>query len=46
MEESYLDMLIKLQESVETDYCMPEETKEQVNALLKKLHHILWAYSY
>lgn len=45
MSESYLEMLNKLKESIDTDTSLPKEIKDGANSLVKELFNLLWPYS-
>lgn len=45
MNESYLEMLNKLKESIDTDASLPKEIKDRAVSLTEELFNLLWPYS-
>lgn len=43
---SYLDILAKLKEDINSDSCMPTTDHEKAEKLIKELFDLLWKYSY
>lgn len=43
---SYLDILTKLKEDINSDNCMPKADHEKAEKLIKELFDLLWKYSY
>lgn len=45
MELSYLDLILKLRDDVESD-CIPADDKEEILETISSLCDLLWPYSY
>lgn len=45
-ELSYLDILAKLKEDINSDSCMPKADHDEAEKLIKELFDLLWKYSY
>lgn len=43
---SYLDILAKLKEDINSDSCMPKADHNEAEKLIKELFDLLWKYSY
>lgn len=43
---SYLDILVKLKEDINSDNCMPKADHEKAKELTQELFNVLWKYSY
>ena len=45
MEQSYLELITKLHESVQSDISIPSDVKKKIEAALAALQDVLWRYS-
>ena len=43
---SYLDILTKLKEDINSDSCMPKADHDEAEKLIQDLFGLLWKYSY
>ena len=43
---SYLDILTKLKEDINSDSCMPKADQDEAEKLIQDLFGLLWKYSY